>query len=445
MAEADSSFLKFYLVTDTHYFSPELKASGEAYDSYMRREQMCLAENCAIVRSTFAQIAADSSTDIVIIPGDLTKNGEKASHISFIKELERLRDAGKRVYVITARHDFNSSPVEYSGTERITVEGTEREELFDLYYEFGYSDAVAVDRESLSYVAQLAPKVRMLALNSDGSGEDNKGCFDSRLMKWIKEQTDSAHADGCFLFAINHYPILPSSPIFTFVKDAKMQHWQELAAFFADNGVNLVFTGHMHIQSIKKFVPKSGNPFYDVCTSALVGSPAMYRKVTMPDENTAEIISLTVSEFYWDMQGLTVKEYFDRQFASMISNRINDMLSSGAIKKTVKKIVGQITLGTIGRLMWFRVDRSIAKTKAIDFAVTIVHNIFAGDAPFVQGTAEYCAVSKALKRLRPVIKIVQRKLPTEFSQVDLNKIVLDSIGNNTAIADNNAVISLRNL
>ena len=82
--------VNFYLVTDTHYFENELGAEGKAFERNMETEQYFVRESSAIVKSTFARISEDKETDIVIIPGDLTKNGEKESHISFIKELYKL-------------------------------------------------------------------------------------------------------------------------------------------------------------------------------------------------------------------------------------------------------------------------------------------------------------------------------------------------------------------
>lgn len=45
-------------------------------------EQYFVKESSAIVSSTFETIIQDKETDIVIIPGDLTKNGENESHTS---------------------------------------------------------------------------------------------------------------------------------------------------------------------------------------------------------------------------------------------------------------------------------------------------------------------------------------------------------------------------
>ena len=86
--------VSFYLLTDTHYFENDLGAEGKAYKEYMKTEQFFLKESSAIVKSTFKRIAEDKETDIVIIPGDLSKNGELESHKSFIKELYKLKESG---------------------------------------------------------------------------------------------------------------------------------------------------------------------------------------------------------------------------------------------------------------------------------------------------------------------------------------------------------------
>ncbi len=155
---------KFYLVTDTHYFEPSLGCSGKALDDYMKNEMYCLAESSKIVKATFDEIIKDSETDTVIIPGDLSKDGEKQSHISFVKELNRLKDAGKKVYVITAGHDYNDHPRGYVGEEYVPVEPTTFDELYDLYYDFGLAQALSVDKETHSYIVEVAPKIRILLI-----------------------------------------------------------------------------------------------------------------------------------------------------------------------------------------------------------------------------------------------------------------------------------------
>ena len=83
--------VSFYLVTDTHYLNNVLEPGGEAFEKNMVTEQFFVKESGAIISSTFDKIIEDKETDIVILPGDLVKNGEKESHNGFIEELYRLK------------------------------------------------------------------------------------------------------------------------------------------------------------------------------------------------------------------------------------------------------------------------------------------------------------------------------------------------------------------
>ena len=81
---------KVYLITDTHYFKNSLGAYGKDYDNFMRYEQKCFAETEAINRSVFDRLKKADEADIVIVAGDLSFNGEKESHLDFIKLLNEL-------------------------------------------------------------------------------------------------------------------------------------------------------------------------------------------------------------------------------------------------------------------------------------------------------------------------------------------------------------------
>lgn len=128
----------FYLVTDPHYYDSSFKRTGSAYEERSKTDQKCVAETPAIIDAGFEQIANDKSTDIVLIPGDLVYRGEYQSHVGFREKLYKLRDSGKKIYLITARHDYAEDPVEFDGDKTIPVKGMEREELRDFYREFGF-------------------------------------------------------------------------------------------------------------------------------------------------------------------------------------------------------------------------------------------------------------------------------------------------------------------
>ncbi len=432
--------LTFYLLTDTHYFAPSLGSSGKAYDAYMQDEQMCLAENAAIVSATFDTLIADTSVNVVLIPGDLTKNGEKESHLGFIGELERLRAAGKRVYVTTALHDFNDTPREYRDDVTYPVQGTKREELYDLYGAYGLKEAIAFDKPTMSYCAQLTEGIRLLAINCDGEEGDRRGSMSERLLGWIKEQVEAARRDGCFLFAMTHYPIIPSIPVFELVGDAHIDDWRKVASNLADSGVSLIFTGHMHIQSVNEYISEKGNRLIDVCTSALPGSPAKYRKVSIAENGDMEINSFDVPPFVWDMKGLTNRQYFDNQFNGKIHYMLSGAFGDRGIKRLAGKIVEGMTLKRLGRLLFFRVPKPLTEMKIPDFAGEVMIAVFAGDMPYTAGTPGGDVFRKALKRVRPILKIVQPKIIKDNRMPGLEEMLLSTVGKTGRFGDNHTVI-----
>ena len=93
------SLTNFYLITDTHFFKSSLGCKGDAYDDFMRFEQKCFAETEAINRAVFDFLKETDKTDTILIAGDLSFNGEKESHLEFIKILNTLKEKGKRIFV----------------------------------------------------------------------------------------------------------------------------------------------------------------------------------------------------------------------------------------------------------------------------------------------------------------------------------------------------------
>ena len=436
-----------YIVTDPHYFENKLGASGPAYERRSRTDQKCIAETGAIIDAGFQKIAADKETNVVVLPGDLVYRAEKASHLGFIEKLRALQKQGKEIYVLTARHDYcndGNTPCGFVGEEEIPAEGTRRDELRGLYYDFGFKQAISEHLPTLSYVVQLTDGIRLLVLNCDGDGKDFKGFYDDQ-MAWALEQIRFAHESGNYIFATTHYPLLPGSPVMRLIGDAKLTDWEKRANELADAGLDLIFTGHMHMQSLTQYTTQNGNTITDVCTGSFVGCPCAYRKVTFSDTDI-HIESFTIEDFDWDKQGKTAAEYFTWRFDRMITDIIDAMaydfafftrLFGGPEKNKklkipvtlVGKILQKLTLGGVGRLFLFRVDPSIKDRLLKDTAVEFVRNIFVGNEPYVPGTPMYAAVDALLLRLRPVLRIAEKKLGAKNPMfADLRGFVLSLIG-----------------
>lgn len=414
--------LEFYLVTDTHYFDTSFKASGPAYEERSRTDQKCVAETGAIIDAGFKKLAEDKETEIILIPGDLVYRGEYQSHIGFRERLYKLKEQGKRIYLITARHDYAGEPVEFDGDKLIPVKGMPREELRDFYRDFGFDEAISEHKESMSYVVKLQEGYRLLALNCDGDCKDFKGLWDDQ-MQWALDEIKKAHEAGDYIFAMTHYPLLPFSPIMNLIGDAKLTDWEKRANEFADAGMNLIFTGHMHAQAVTDYTTANGSTVTDVQTGCFVGCPCAYRRVVI-DDDKIDIKSYTIEDFEWDKGGRTAQEYFQWRFDRMINWKMDEILPSPA-----KKILDGFTLKKLGRLLCFKVDKSIENRLARDVGIELVRNIFFGNEPYVKGTPMYEAMAKLLKRLHPVTRIIEKKMGAKNPVLsDIDTFILSMIG-----------------
>ena len=124
--------LKFYLITDTHLWSVRRMGPSGHID------QTCTDESEAIIDSAFEKLAAKTDSDIILIAGDLTKSGERPNHEEMVKKLYALKEKGKRVYVITATHDYGLRGVDDDGNTIGEDDGSvvRREELREMYKDF---------------------------------------------------------------------------------------------------------------------------------------------------------------------------------------------------------------------------------------------------------------------------------------------------------------------
>ena len=429
--------LRFYLITDLHYFENALGARGEAYEARSLTDQKCIAETGAIIDSAFARLAADREVEWILIAGDMTFNGEAESHKTVIQKLRALEASGKRIVLITGNHDGDNEPYAFAGAERFPVEETKRAELAELYYDFGLRDAIAVEPERRCYVARLRDGVRVLGINYHLDSEN--GGFED-LMDWILGQIEDARRCGELIFGMNHVPLLPGAPILSLVGDAALKDWKAIATRLADAGMPLIFTGHMHMQSVNKLTTPAGNFIFDICTGSLVGGPCAIREVTIDEHWGMRVTTSTVPDFDWDKNGMTAEEYFVWRFNRKISHEITSMLKK---KRLLLKIVESVTLGTIARLLFFRAEPALRGKKALDMGIDLVRGIFYGDQYYTKDTPEYAYAMRLLRRLRPVARLAERKLSPKSEWFrDIPALVAALMGKEEKI-DHNAAVDLR--
>ena len=114
----------FYHLTDLHYYANELiGSSGEAYEMKCQVDQKCMAESGAIIDAAFNKLIEDKDTEIVLISGDLTFDGEKQSHDALKEKLTNLKnDYDKLSSKLWDDHELTRNQAMALGYEEISAE-----------------------------------------------------------------------------------------------------------------------------------------------------------------------------------------------------------------------------------------------------------------------------------------------------------------------------------
>lgn len=416
--------LKIQFITDTHYYSRKGGTEGAAYDKAESKSQKIIKDTDLVLKAGFDMLCEDTSTDIVVLAGDTTRDGEIESHKEFIEMLRDLKKRGKRVYVITATHDFRDGGVAdgYDGDETIQVPAVEnRHDLWDMYYEFGPNEAIATFEKSLCYVVQLAPGYRLFALNDDTNDkEEGRGSgYSDECMEWILEQLKDAYDNDQYVIAMTHHPMIAPSPFYAIIGKGDMQRNHEVTReIFADHGLHCMLTGHTHVHDISVITSKKGNKFYDIACGAMAGCPPAMRNVTF-DPAKGEIRTDTI--LIKDVPGLDTNgkpfdEYMKGFFFGMIReviwamgndiDRLAEMTPAFSIPgekvkklawiiKPVGKLLNKLTFKKIWRLCKKECGlkkediADIADNNVVDFILELIQNLYCGDSPYGPETREY--------------------------------------------------------
>ncbi len=437
--------LKLTVLTDTHHYSLESGSSGSAYEKAKSKSQKLLAESGELLDTAFNQIAENKESDILLVSGDITADGELTAHKEIIEKFRDLKNKGVRVYVITATHDFRESGETnaYDGDKTVKTPTATRDMLFDMYREFGPDEAIAVHRQSMSYIVQLADGYRLFALNDDTNLSEKSG-FSDECFEWITEQAIKARNDGQFIIAMTHHPLIAPSPIYELIgKGDMLGDYDKRLYQLADIGIQFIATGHTHIHNISVAQSDRGNVIYDICTGTPIGYPGVIRYLDIiPENNVVKASTTYVNEpESYKKSGVSLKEVFENQLIGTIRGMIEtagtdidklaDMATSISIKpkviykfgwiiKPVFKFLNSLKIGTVAK--WTKKETGLKKAdyadikdrKVVDLITELALNLFGGESKYPPETPTYKITIGFLNIIDSLLKTVH---------VDLKKIL----------------------
>ncbi len=430
----------FYLITDSHYVSKENWVEGKPFTSRERSDQIALKLSPEILDAFIEKVIADSAVDTVIFTGDNVNNGDMQSHYEFRERLEKLTAAGKKVYVTTATHDYcgNGDDENFFTSCRYTETGTEpipsmrKKDLFDFYYDYGPKQAISVHEESGSYSVSLGDGVTLIMINDNGNGRSHCGLFEDGV-KWLTGEIDSAKSRGELVLLAVHHPVISPFDAFAHMVEFEMYGgYKELWQLMCEKDVRVIFTGHTHIQNIRKYTDDNGRYFYDVSTMALVNAAGKMRKVSVDaDSGKCDITSVGMGEidiadkgdestysylYHLNFPGIVEKliplanENYDDFLALADGLLPADKLAKhrGAVRLVCRK-AEKLKLSTIMKFgktskQFSGEKRKELKNKsAINAVYEILRCIYTGNAPYTPDTDEYVIMTGAAARVDRIV------------------------------------------
>lgn len=296
--------LRIAVMSDLHYLSPDMIADTEDFEHALNSDRKLLKESSSVLHEMLERVRADKP-DILLVSGDLTKDGEQECHAALAKQLQQLQQdvPGLKIYVINGNHDirnYNAKNFNTADGKAVPATRTEPED-FKQIYDFVYSDPTVIatftpaegnKAGGLSYVARPVEGLTVIAMDTCRYSSDNtsigddehetSGAISADLEKWVIEQTAAAKARGDLVIGLEHHGLVPHFDVQpTILPMYLVNGYERIAQEYADAGMSVVFTGHMHAVDIAAMTTAAGNTFYDIETGSALTYPCPVRFVDL--------------------------------------------------------------------------------------------------------------------------------------------------------------------
>lgn len=304
-SKKDPNFKSIIVMSDIHVMAPQLlERTGTAYDNYLSQDPKLLEYSGEVLEHLVGE-ALQRDPDLVIIPGDLTKDGELLSHQLVVSILSRLRSAGIPVIVVPGNHDIdNPEGYYFNGDNTRPAERTTPELFKTLYADFGYNQAYAKDTASLSFVCEPLQGLVLLCIDTNKYEENlyldkgdaknynqTSGRIRPATLTWMLAEADKARALGKQVVLVQHHNIVQHYDAqSTMQGDYIVADYEKVSKQMMQHGIHMAFTGHTHLQDIAQYrtLTDKAQPdsLVDVATGSVISYPNPWRTIKVNNEFT---------------------------------------------------------------------------------------------------------------------------------------------------------------
>jgi len=379
---ARSQELKIIVASDLHYFDPSLLVNdGPAFQNYLLSDRKLIKESDAIIKSLLKEVFSENP-DIFLIPGDLTKDGEKASHQKLSNLFDTLQMNGKtKIFVVPGNHDVKNGVASvYNNDKTIPVENVNREEFKKIYNKFGYGEAIYSDTASLSYVAEPVKGLWILGmdacqyeLNGPGNSPITGGNFKPQTYKWIIDILKKAQSGHKSVLAFMHHGIMEH-----FIsenseyQDYLVKGYDTISSRWMEEGLKVVFTGHFHAQDITRKNGDNNNFIYNVETGSTVTYPCPYRIIILKD-SIMNIKTKYITSINYNTQGKSFPDYAKQSLQKVLTGTFRKKFTGAPYSLSESKANEFVPHAVKALMVHYYGDEKIPATENL-FVDSLIHS-----------------------------------------------------------------------
>lgn len=369
LSSCDSFYIKkshqmtIYVATDLHLYSSNLIGKdNQNYTKDVLTTDGRVQQYDYELVNELVNTVNENEVDYLLLTGDLSFNGEKDSHLELVKLLDKIESSCK-VLVIPGNHDYNIlnsiSLVDdkISSTPSITMD-----EFKEIYKNYGYENAYSYDDESLSYIYELSEDKWALMLDTSLSEFNQEvdfnvtgGELSEATLSWIESNLKYAKENNIEVISASHHNLITHNELFE--SNYTLFNATKLKELYSKYDVKVNFSGHLHIQNIKKETVNEKD-IYDIAMGSILDYGNRYGVLDIYencyDFNTFKLapnLGFNFEEYafnwfyekYYNKQktlnGLYYKDY-DYEAITDFASKINTYYFDGNYKE-VSKLVKQ--------------------------------------------------------------------------------------------------------
>ncbi len=329
-------------LSDIHYYANSLKGNRtEDYQALVAGSTTTLdltADCLDTALITMAEELEDVDNPYLILPGDLTYQGEYESHVELVAKLEKWeKETGIDIIAINGNHDINNAKAySFVNDKKEAARKTTPEDFRELYKNLGYDIAYHTytppegkRQGGMSYSVRLDGGYRLILLDTNrytadctktGTDEhDTAQQLSDDLLEWALAECADAKVCGEEIIGVSHSSMVDhigsyQSKLLTgfIIEDA-----EDRATKLAEAGMHFNFCGHQHLADVAEFVTDNGEVMYE-CETPPSGTYPCGMYITEFEKNNSGKVSATYN--YHDVDEAEPVNLYGEEMAQPIKN-----------------------------------------------------------------------------------------------------------------------------